>query len=957
TGGLIKTGAGQQLLGGTNTFTGPLQVLDGNILLRGGAAIADSVAVSIGAAGGLILWDDETIGSLAGSGSVSAYRGDVTLTVGANDADTVFSGTLVDQGTAPPARAAPATLALVKTGAGTLTLTGTNTYSGGTTLSGGTLQIGDGGTAGSIAGDVANSGVLIFDRSDTTTFAGAVSGGGSLIHAGAGSLILTGENSFTGGTTIAGGRLEVGTGGTSGTLVGNVVDNGTLVFNRSDAVTFAGDITGSGSVLMDGTGSLSLTGTNTHSGGTVVNNGALVVNSVAALGSGGLTLRGSAEFATKSTFATSAPVTLLAVDGAGGGTVAVGAEATVTLSGIVSGAGGLTKAGEGRLVLTGANTYTGGTLISAGTLQIGDGGAVGAVVGDVVNNAHLVFNRSDDYVFSGAITGTGDVVFMGGGQVIFSAPYNGPVTVNASSVELKAGTVSGSAFTVNAGGRLGGSATIGSLTANSGSVIAPGYSPGTLTVSGPVTFNAGATYVVDVTPAGAHDLIVATGAVTLSSGAGVAVAAERGRFAAQTTYAIITTTAGVTGTFGTVTSDFAFLEPALSYDAQNVYLTLVYTGMEFIDFARTPNQATTAVAAQALDQGNPVFDAIYWLPDAAVPGALNALSGEAYASVDTVIQQQSVYVREAVGSRLRASVTAPEAGALGYAAQAGAPQTATLGGGLTPTLWAQGYGGWGNSFSNGNAASITNSLGGFLIGADVALAPHARAGLFGGFSQSQFDVTDRASSGSIDNYDLGAYAGAQFGAWALRGGVSYTWHDVSMTRAVAFAGFAGATEGGYTSGTTQVFGEVGYDVAIGAIALEPFAGLAYVNVSGGSLFEGGGSAAALSVDLEGMSTLYSTLGIRAATSLQLYGRTLTPSVTLGWQHAFGDTTPVATMLFAGGTTPFQVSGVPIAEDALLLGASLSYALSNVASLGVTYSGQLAATASQNAFTAQFALKF
>ncbi len=72
--------------------------------------------------------------------------------------------------------------------------------------------------------------------------------------------------------------------------------------------------------------------------------------------------------------------------------------------------------------------------------------------------------------------------------------------------------------------------------------------------------------------------------------------------------------------------------------------------------------------------------------------------------------------------------------------------------------------------------------------------------------------------------------------------------------------------------------------------------------------------------------------MRAATSFAVNGRSLTPSLTLAWQHAFGDTTPTASMLFAGGTLPFQVSGVPIAEDALLVQAGLSYALSDAASL-------------------------
>ncbi len=182
----------------------------------------------------------------------------------------------------------------------------------------------------------------------------------------------------------------------------------------------------------------------------------------------------------------------------------------------------------------------------------------------------------------------------------------------------------------------------------------------------------------------------------------------------------------------------------------------------FASYAVTANELGVANAAQALGIGNALFDAIVTLPVSGVPGVFASLSGEAYASVDSVIQQQSVYVREAVGARLRASVSAPGVGALGYAAQAGGPQTASLGAGLTPTLWAQGYGGWGTTFSNGNAASITNSIGGFLMGADVALAPNARAGLFAGFSQSQFEVADRASTGAMDNYDLGAYAGAQF---------------------------------------------------------------------------------------------------------------------------------------------------------------------------------------------------
>ena len=131
---------------------------------------------------------------------------------------------------------------LVQLGSGTLTLTGNNTYTGGTTVSAGTLQLGNGGTSGSITGNVTDNGTLAFDRSDAVTFAGAISGAGSVTQIGIGTTILTGTNTYGGGTTISSGTLQLGNGGTAGSITGNVSDNGVLAFDRSDTVTFAGVI-------------------------------------------------------------------------------------------------------------------------------------------------------------------------------------------------------------------------------------------------------------------------------------------------------------------------------------------------------------------------------------------------------------------------------------------------------------------------------------------------------------------------------------------------------------------------------------------------------------------------------------------------------------------------------------------------------------------------------------------
>ncbi len=1008
-GAVLQTGTGTTILVGTNTYTG------GTIIAAGTLQIGDA-----GTAGSLV-GDVLTIGTLAFN------RSD----------ELVFAGTISGSGT------------LAQIGTGTLILTGDNTYTGGTIIASGTLQVGNGDVGGSITGNVTNNGTLVFNNSDDVSFDGSVSGGGALIHAGSRTLTLTGDNVSLGLTTIVSGTLRLGNGGTSGSLDGDVLNNGALVFNRADQLDFHGAIAGSGLVTQTGTGVITLSGLNSYAGGTQILAGTLQVASDIALGAaaGGLAIS-DATFGAIASFSTSRAITLagsagiavaanetltlsgvlggagmliaagpgtlelngantyaggtsiqagrlkvgadtalgatpagLALNGgtlaasasfasarevtlgASGGTFEItGAADTLTLSGVISGQGGLTKTGDGVLVLLGENIYGGVTTINAGTLQLGNGGASGTIMGNVVNNATLAFNRSDSYTFPGTISGAGNVTFEGGGTVLFTAPggFTGAVTVDQTVVELQQASTTTSNFAINAGGILGGTATIGGLTVNTGGTAAPGYSPGTLTVNGAVAFNAGALYQVDVTTAGAHDLIIATGTATLSSSAHVEVLAEYGRYPALSQITILTAAGGVSGQFSEdVTSNFAFLTPELTYDATNVYLTLTYTGIDFVEYAQTPNQANVAVAAQALGAASPVFEAIFGLAANEVPAAFNQLTGEIYPSINTVIQQESTYLRDAVGARLRQSVTPQGASALSYAAQAAGPANTKLSQDLTPTLWMQGYGGWGNAFGNTNAASISSTVGGFFAGLDVSVLDNVRAGVVAGFSQTQFDVDARNSSGTMDNYDIGFYAGGQFGAFALRGGASYTWHDISVSRSIVFPGFSGSTSAGYTLGTTQVFGEVGYDFNIGAYAFEPFAGLAYLNISGGNLAESGlaSNGAGLNVSTDSQNTLYTTLGLRAATSLSLGGRTLTPSATLGWQHAFGDTTPTATMLFQSGATPFAISGVPIAQNTLLLGAGLAYALSDLATLQVNYTGQLAGDASQNAFTAQFSLKF
>ena len=768
--------------------------------------------------------------------------------------------------------------------------------------------------------------------------------------------MLTGTNSYGGGTTIAAGTLQLGQGGTAGSISGNVANNGTLAFNRSDAIRFDGAISGTGRVVQAGTGTTVLTGTNSYSGGTAVTAGTLRVGSDAALGAaaGGVSLDGG-TLAASASFGSGRSLSL----GSGGGTVEVSAGSdTLTLSGPVSGAGGLTKAGDGTLLLLGTGSYAGRTTVKAGTLQIGNGGTAGSIGGELVNEARLVFNRSDTYTFQGNIKGAGEVAFTGGGRVLFTATdaYTGTVSVNDTVVRLDPGSATTSPFTVDAGGVIGGTATIGGLTVNGGGTASPGYSPGTLTVTGPVAFNAGALYAVDVTPDGQHDLITATGPVTLSSQAAVQVHATPGRYAPTARYTILSTTATLTGRFGTVTSDYAFLDPVLSYDAQNVYLGLTYTGRAFTAFARSRNQFAVAEAAERLGAGNRIHDTLMTLAEGSVAFAFDQIGGEVHPSINTVLQQQSVYLRDGVGARLRQG-SGQGGDALTRAARGTGPVTQELGIDLAPTLWAQAFGGLGQRLGGSNAASISNRIGGMLGGIDVSLGEGIRAGVVGSVSQSSFDLNARASNGSFTNYSLGVYAGGQWDGFGLTGGVSQGWHDVSALRAVAFPGFSASSSSRETVGTTQVFGEATYEVALGAYALQPFAGLAYVDVNAHRVREGGLGGAGLTGEVRGQGVGYTTLGLRAATTFALGDHVVTPSLTLGWQHALGDVVPEASLFLPGGTTPFGIAGIPVERDMALVGAGLAYEVSEAARIQVNYTGQVGARASQNTFSAQYSLRF
>jgi autotransporter-associated beta strand protein len=488
--GVVTVSSGTWTLTGTSSYTGVTTISAGTLQLGGSVAstsIVDNAALVFNSSGA-----QSNSAVIGGSGTVTqAGTGTLTL-AGANTytgTTTVSAGTLQVSGSVAStsivdnaalvfnSSGAQSTAAVIsgsgtvtQAGTGTLTLAGANTYTGTTTVSAGTLQL-----SGSVAStSIVDNAALVFNSSGAQNNSAVISGSGTVTQAGTGTLTLAGADTYTGATTISAGTLQV-----SGSVAStSIVDNAALVFNSSGAQSTAAAISGSGSVTQAGTGTLTLAGVNTFTGGLNIQNGTVKTGSATGVGAGTVTL-GSGSNGSGTLDLNGQTETILGLATSGTGTQTIGnsstsAAATLNYTGATTSTfGGVIKnvLGSGtqttavtvnnagaKLTLAGADTYTGATTISAGTLL---------VTGSTASGSAIAVNSG------GTLAGTGTV--------------GGAVTV-ASGGTLQAGT--------------------------------PGGATGTLTLSGNLTLASGGNFnavINSATPGSGYDQVVVAGTVTLGS--------------------------------------------------------------------------------------------------------------------------------------------------------------------------------------------------------------------------------------------------------------------------------------------------------------------------------------------------------------------------------------------------------------------------------------------------------
>ncbi|WP_162559222.1 autotransporter serine protease [Microvirga sp. 17 mud 1-3] len=573
-----------------------------------------------------------------------------------------------------------------------------------------------------------------------------------------------------------------------------------------------------------------------------------------------------------------------------------------TWSNDIVGTGGLIKRGDGNLLLTGANTYEGGTEVLGGALTLTGSVASFMTVGT-----------------SGTLRGTGTI----------QAPLS------------LAGTL------------------------EPGSAVAGTF--GTLTVTGDATLLSSSTYRVDANASGNHDRLVVGGTTTLEGGALDLVLAD-GLAPIGTPLEIVNSAGGATGVFGTLRTNSvsAFLDPRLRYVGDSVTVTFERNAVPLADAETSPERKDVAAAIDALIRtDSKLDDAILRLDAASVDRAIDLLSGEAHGSAVTAGYAQAGLIQTTLLTRLRQPLTSLPLlaqGAYGAAFAADRPGQAVAPVAVTPApiapryaLWGEGFGAWGKTRSDRNAASLDTSTGGFLIGADAQVTDGWRLGLAGGYLRTALDVDARLSSGSNESVFGALYGSGQWGALTLRLGAAYARHDIDLSRTITFPGYADAVKASYDGSTLQAFGELGYRLGFGALALEPFVGASVLRLSTDGFQEQGGAAA-----LTGFGRTYdlgtTTVGLRAEARLS-ETVPLTLSGLLGWRHAYGDVAPEALLAFAGGASPFTVAGVPVDRDALVAEAGLDWRASEAISLGVSYAGQIGARAQEHTVKGNFVWRF
>jgi autotransporter-associated beta strand protein len=679
------------------------------------------------------------------------------------------------------------------------------------------------------------------------------------------------------------------------------------------------------------------------------------------------------------------PITLMSQ----GGTIDTNGN-SATLSGAISGPGGLTKVGAGTLTLSGSSTYTGATSVNAGTLQAGAVNAfspfsaftvasgatldlnsfnqtIGSLAGAgsaTLGSAMLTTgNDNTSTTFSGTISGTGSLTKIGSGTLMLTGinTYSGRTAVNGGTLEVDGSIAPSSLTTVNSGGTLTGIGTVGNLTVAGGGTFAPGSgAPGSsMTVAGNLAFQSGALYLVQVNPSTASFANV-TGTATLAGT--VQVAFAPGSYVTRQ-YTILHS-GGLIGTFNGVSGNVpAGFSDSLSYTGTDVILNLTANTLGCFSI----NQCNVANAISGFFNNGgtlpPNFLALFGLTGGNLASALTLLSGEvATGAQQPAFQMMTTFLGLMLDPFVdgRSGIGGVGGGAVGFApereelpedialAYSKVLRTPVYKGSLFEqrwSIWGAGYGGYNRTSGDPvviGSHDLTARIAGGAAGLDYRIAPSTVVGFALAGGGTGWSLAQGLGSGSSDAFQAGVYAKTYSGPFYLAGALAYTQHWMSTDR-IAFAGdrlqasfnaesFGGRAEAGY-----RIPGVLGAITPYAAVQAQNFHTPTYSETDVTGLGFG------LTNNSHNATDTRSELGARYDKLVLLnYSTVLAWRAKVAWAHDWVTDQSVMPVFEALPGASFIVNGATPAKNSALTSAGAELRLINGVSLLAKFDGEFAA---------------
>ena len=625
----------------------------------------------------------------------------------------------------------------------------------------------------------------------------------------------------------------------------------------------------------------------------------------------------------------------------------------------LAGSRALFQSGTGSTYLVGQNTYTGPTTVTSGVL-----GIVGTSASPhyAVTGGTLRIDGSASGVVSvgsgGTLSGSG----MFGGGTIGAGGVIAPANIAAVAALAQARSAGSDPVAVEA-------ALAAPASFAPGVAVSLSNPAGNLVSNGNLTLGAGSTYRVGVTANGLSDHLLVNGQANLQGGA-VEVRALPGNYAMRTAYTIVTATDGVVGTFGPVVTDLAFLTPTLSYDPNDVFLTLRRNDVPYTAVAATQNQYAVASGlhdafARGLSPaGGAVIDAFTLSTVSQAQAALDQISGEGIAAAQTAVYSMVNLFADATRDRAMEWVMGEMP--VPWKQQVASDDSSFVPGPADRRLraWAAALGG-GSSIdgvSGVGSASVTTRGGGGVAGMDYQVDQDLLIGLSAGGTSATYNVSQRNTSGQQTGGLAALYAVARADNFYAFGLLNYGGFGTRSTRTLMGLGGTEFADGNLSSNAFTARLEAGYRIDTPNVNVTPYIALQGPSLQNAGFTETSQTASGqpgslgLAVQSRTTSSVPGSLGFQLDQAFSAGDDwVIRPVLRLAWRHEFSTSRSISAGLTVLPGSLWTVQSASAAPDAADIGLSLQMLNRN----GISVAANLGAYAAQrsSAYQGQIGISY